>query len=94
MEMRRRGKEVGQDNLAQNAYQQQKKNAMAKPSSRKLVILPAKPPPRKSKSVLENHNSPRDNHQESSDYNINQPRRGSRTKTAVTGVFDELNRID
>lgn len=67
---------------------------MAKPSSRKLVILPAKPPPRKSKSVLQNHNSPRDNRQANSDYNSNTLRGGSRTKAAVTGVFDELNRID
>ena len=55
MEMRRRGREVGHENIATNAFLQQKKDVNKGKQSRKLIILPAKPPPRKSHSVMSNN---------------------------------------
>ena len=56
--------------------------------SRKLVILPAKPPPRKTKSVMKNEP---DNH---ATLKINQRKSSVPRRQAEQGVFDELKRVD
>ena len=79
LEMRRTGKEVGFENSAQYAYLQ-KKIADAGKQPRKLVILPAKPAPRKSKSVLASH--------------AKEEASTGRGRRAETGVFEELTQLD
>lgn len=68
--------------------QQQEQNPALEKQARKLVILPAKPLPRKSKSVLqEEHPS------NILDIKAEMPK-APRSKKAETGVFEELERID
>lgn len=55
MDIKRRGREVGRDLSPNAAYHQQ---AMNKEKPRKLVILPAKPPPRKPRSVMKHEPQP------------------------------------
>ena len=94
LEMRRKGKEVGRDNSPTSVYLQQQKTAAAMgKQKRKLVILPAKPPPRKSKSVLAGENG-KQLRVDESDYltQLAQHRRNN-SKKADAGVFDELKRL-
>ena len=87
MDLRRRGREVGRD-LSPNATYTKQANKNAK--QRKLVILPAKPPPRKTKSVMKN---PTPDAEMIAD-------KGKQRHSSVTrrqaehGVLDELKRVD
>lgn len=60
---------------------------------RKLVILPAKPPPRKSKSVLGGENEKTLRVDESDYLNQLVQHRRKQSKQADAGVFDELKRL-
>ena len=60
---------------------------------RKLVILPAKPPPRKSKSVLGGENEKTLRVDESDYLNQLVQHRRKLSKQADAGVFDELKRL-
>jgi len=83
LDMRKRGGEGGRD-LSPNAQYQ---NSPAKPTKRKLVILPAKPPPRKTKSVMKGHAPESDLLAKSRGPSVTRRRPDG-------GIIDELKRVD
>ena len=77
---------------ATRAFLEQKKTSAMKQQPRKLVILPAKPAPRKSRSVMQNH--PGVIQTEPTLENLKNFNARSRSKKAEVGVLDELKRLD
>ena len=81
--MRKRGGEGGRDLSPSAAYQ----NSPVKNNKRKLVILPAKPPPRKAKSVMKGDLPDSDLLAKSRGPSVTRRRPDG-------GIIDELKRVD
>ena len=84
MDNKRRGREVGRDLSPNAAYHQLAAN---KERPRKLVILPAKPPPRKPRSVMKHEH-------QTLPVEKTERRHSVHRKQADRGIMDELKRVE
>lgn len=90
LEMRRKGRDVPTYGLKVDEGHFKTTGGKSGPNNRKLIILPAKPPPRKTQSVIRN------NSKDTIEQAHRSPRLNStlaNKRTADSGIYEELNRI-